>query len=377
MTRKVEVLTSREAMAAIAPAWEAMAAEALEPNPFYEPWLLLPALDAFGLEKSFRLVTIWDGERLDAVLPLERRGSFRGLPLPALESWRHRHCLLCTPLVRAEGAKETMAALVESLRDVSVVSLKYLLSEGPFCRALAATGIRGVALDGYERPVLRRARDGEAYIQDFISRKDRQELRRRERRLRELGNLKRFVLGPGEDVGRRIDEFLELEASGWKGREGTALTCSEANRRFAVEVFTAAHARGRLEMVGVDLNGKAIARTIGFLAGEGAYAFKPAYDEAYAKFSPGIISEVARIRNFHDLPGVRWMDSFTDAHNSIMSRLWKDRQRVQTLVFAANAAGALGLAALPLLRWAKRTFSAASPGRARPAPAQPRPASAP
>jgi CelD/BcsL family acetyltransferase involved in cellulose biosynthesis len=314
----------------------------------------------------FRLITVWNGDRLDAVMPMQ---GFR--------SWRHRHCLLCTPLVRAEGAPETLAALIESLRDAWVARLDYIPADGAFFRTLRRIHVRCLVLSSYERPVLRRAKDGEAYLHEFLSGKDRQELRRRERRLLEMGNLRRVVLGPKDDVGRWIDDFLRLEASGWKGKQGTALACSEANRRFAIEVFGAAHARGRLEMVGIDLDGRPIARSVGFLAGEGAFAFKPAYDEAFARFSPGIISEVARIRNFHDLPGVRWMDSFTDANSSFMSRLWKDRLTVQSVAFGTNAAGAAALAALPLLRWAKRTLSAASRARGRPAPAQPQPASAP
>src|SRR5438046_494856 len=127
-------------MTAIAPSWENMAAAAIEPNPFYEPWMLLPALELFGLGRGFRLVTVWNGERLDAVLPLERTATFKGLPLPALSSWRHRHCLLCTPLVRADGAVETLAVLIEWLRaeGTSLVGLQYIPTEGPFNRALTA-----------------------------------------------------------------------------------------------------------------------------------------------------------------------------------------------------------------------------------------------
>jgi CelD/BcsL family acetyltransferase involved in cellulose biosynthesis len=387
VTRKVKVLAGREAMAAIVPSWENMAAAAIEPNPFYEPWMLLPALEAFGLEKSFRLVTIWNGDRLDAVLPLERTGSFKGLPLPALSSWRHRHCLLCTPLVRTDGAVETLAALIDWLRGerTSIIGLQYIPTEGPFSQALAealkAANIKPFVLDGYARPVLRRAKDGETYVNEFIPRKERQELRRREKRLNEQGTLTQVALAPGEDVGRWIDEFLKLEASGWKGKEGTAMACSEANRRFLTETFTAAYQRGRLEMVGVDFNGKPLGRCTGFIAGKGAYAFKPAYDEAFAKFSPGILAEVARIRNLHQLPGVQWMDSFTDANNSMMSRLWKDRLTVQTLVFGTGKAGAMAIAAWPFLRWAKqqgrRALSAASRARAPAKPSQPQAASAP
>ena len=388
MTRSVKVLAGVEDMAAIVPSWENMAAVAIEPNPFYEPWMLLPALELFGLGRGFRLVTVWHGDRLDAVLPLERSSGFKGLPLPALSSWRHRHCLLCTPLVRADGAVETLAALVEWLRadgeGTSLVGLQYIPTEGPFNQALMAAlkaaKIKPLVLDGYVRPVLRRQKDGETYINQFISRKERQELRRRERRLQEQGKLEHVALKAADDIGRWTQEFMRLEASGWKGKEGSAMICSEANRKFALEVFAAAHKRGRLQIVGIDLDGKPLGRCTGFVAGEGSFAFKPAYDEAFAKFSPGIIAEVARIRHFHELAGVQWMDSFTDANNSVMSRLWKDRLTVQSLVFGTGKAGALAVAAWPLLRWAKqhgkRAFSAASRARAPAIPVQPQAASA-
>ena len=41
----VIVLRDRAGMGAIVPAWEDLAANALEANPFYEPWIVLPAGD--------------------------------------------------------------------------------------------------------------------------------------------------------------------------------------------------------------------------------------------------------------------------------------------------------------------------------------------
>ena len=382
MTPSVKVVTGLQAMKDIVPAWDELAARALEPNPFYESWMLLPAIEAFGLERGFRLVTVWSGERLDAVLPLERTRGFKGLPLPAFGSWRHRHMLLCTPLVRHDGATETLDALVGWLKTgpegAEIAGLQYLARDSAFHRAMVEAlkdaGIRPLVMDSYQRPVLRRRRDADTYITETISAKDRTELRRRERRLVEQGALSYVALDSGEDVGRWIEEFLQLEASGWKGKEGTALACTEANRRFATEIFTAAHRRGRLQIVGVDLDGKPIARCTSFSAGPGSYAFKPAYHEAYARFSPGIIAEVARIRHFHGLADVRWMDSFTDAGNTVMSRLWSDRITIESIAFGARIAGALTVAAWPVVRWAKRRaaklLGATPPSR----PPLPRPA---
>ena len=57
-----------------------------------------------------------------------------------------------------------------------------------------------------------------------------------------------FALAGAE--ARAAEAFLQLEASGWKGRAGSALASSDANRRFAVEVMQEAHRRGRLLLAG-------------------------------------------------------------------------------------------------------------------------------
>jgi CelD/BcsL family acetyltransferase involved in cellulose biosynthesis len=354
----VVVLRGAQAIAEIVPAWDDLAAGALEPNPFYESWMLRPAIELLGAGQDVRLVTVWADGRLGALLPLQRESSYKGLPVGTLRSWRHRHCLLGTPLVRAEGAEAHLAALFGWLRDnASLVALDYLPAEGPVHRLLAQLG--AFPTEGYERALFRRARDADTYLTTAVSRHDRQEVRRRERRLTERGAVAHVALRPGDPIERWIDELLQLEAGGWKGEQGSALACNEANRRFAHEVFTAAFRRGRLQIVGLDLDGKPLARCSSILAGAGGYAFKTAYDEAFSRFAPGIIAEVDRIRALHDMPEVQWMDSFTDAGNVVLNRLWSHRLRIQGMVFATGALGKLALATLPILRRAKGWFNSA------------------
>src|SRR5258708_27460597 len=251
---EVEILEDPVALARLIPQWEALAANALEPNPFYERCLPLPALECFAKRGEAGIFVLWTGARLAALFPFQRARRYRGLPVGALSAWRHRHCLLCTPLVRAEGAEETLAALLGGLRrEAPLLELNYIRADGPFHQALKRAGARPFADNKYERALLTRACDAESYIQDSLSRHLRQELRRRERRPAGRGKLTHTAMRPGDDLGRWMEEFLRLEAAGWKGREGNALACSEANRRFAAEIFAGAFARGRLHMVGVDL----------------------------------------------------------------------------------------------------------------------------
>src|SRR5438309_8492344 len=101
---KITELRDAAALAALVPEWENLAANALEPNPAYEPWMLLPALEAFGCGQDLRFVAAYHGGELAGFFPLKAESRFRGLLLRTLASWRHPHCMLCVPLVRANVA---------------------------------------------------------------------------------------------------------------------------------------------------------------------------------------------------------------------------------------------------------------------------------
>src|SRR5712675_2423044 len=91
------------------PEWEELAANALEPNPFYEHWMLRPALENFAGE-DVRVLAVRREGRLCALLPVQRVVRYKGLPLGALVAWRHKHSLLSTPLMRADGVQALLEA---------------------------------------------------------------------------------------------------------------------------------------------------------------------------------------------------------------------------------------------------------------------------
>src|SRR4051812_4217570 len=98
---QVVVFRDRAELARYAPAWRRLAQAALEPNPFYEPWMLLPALEHLhgGAELEVALVfgPSLDGEPLlCGVFPLERLRHFHGVPLPFGCLWRYAHCFSTT-----------------------------------------------------------------------------------------------------------------------------------------------------------------------------------------------------------------------------------------------------------------------------------------
>jgi len=194
--------------------------------------------------------------------------------------------------------------------------------------------------------------DADAYLRAILSAHSRRDLRRRWRRLAERGELAFDSLDAGEDVGRWADEFLRLERSGWKGAAGSALDCTDAGRRFFRTVTREAHARGRLLMVALRLDGRPVAQQCSLLAGSGAFSFKIAYDEHFGRFAPGVLMEIENIRELHRRPEIRWMDSCAVSSNEVANRLRLDRRGVQTVVIpTGRMTGDVVVAALPLLQW--------------------------
>ena len=354
----------------LVPAWEDLAASAIEPNVFYEHWMLIPALEAFAGAKDIRivLVLIHDHDapgcrpRLGALFPLERVRNFRNLRVSALSLWQHMHCYACTPLVRADAARECLSALLRWFHSgeagASLLELGYIAGDGPLRRLLLdscnALGLLSLATDAYTRGLWTKTGLAADAPGSAVSGELRRRLRRKERRLSERGRVEHLALESEEEAGRWIEEFLRLEASGWKGSGGTALAHSAACRRYFEEVAKSASRRGRLLMLGIDFEGRPIARRCAFVAGEGAFAFKTAYDEEFAGYSPGAMLELDSIRQLDALPDLRWMDSCAAPDNLLINRVSNDRRTIDSLTIGTGALGELVVSGLPLLRWTHR-----------------------
>jgi len=215
-------------------------------------------------------------------------------------------------------------------------------------------GLRNCITDIFTRGLWHAGYDKNTDPESAVSGDLRRRLRRKEKRLSERGRVEHLEIGREDDVARWIDEFLRIEASGWKGQRGSALASSERGRRYFAEIVTSAFRRGRLLMLGLDFNGRPIARRCAFVAGEGSFAFKTAYDEEFADFSPGAMLELDSIRQLQTLPGVRWMDSCATTDNFLVNRLSNERKTIQSLAIGTGALGELLVSGLPLLRWTTR-----------------------
>jgi len=317
---------------------------AMEPNIFFSPRLLAPAMPRID-DRLVRFALIRDEQdtrsRMRLLMPftVEKPGFSIG---PAIiRAWANPFGPLGTPLVDAEGAAETIDNLLDAIaspeaRLPSVLVLPQIRIDDRFAqlaRAIAVGRDLPVTLTGqFERAMLESDADGETYLRNAVSSHHYGEMRRQWRKLSEQGTLEYHVARQPEDVRVRMEEFLALEARGWKGRQRSALVNDRYHAAFAREAITNLAEIDAVRMHTLDLDGKAIASLIVFIVAGEAYTWKTAYDETFARQSPGKLL-MMKLTEWHlDDANILRTDSCAVPDHPMIGHLWTEREGMGTLV---------------------------------------------
>jgi len=340
--------------------WESLARRAAEPNPFFEPAFLLPAWQAHGAEDEVSLLVYsQEGDWLGCSPVTVRR--MRGGPR-LLSTWTHAYSYLGTPLVdrdHVDGFGTAFAGLLEA-REHSRFAVLRLIGEGAVLDAIRggiedSDSLRSIYEDSYERAALRR--HGQPDYLEWMKPHRRRELKRLRRRLEDgVGGLE--VQDRSNDSGA-VDDFLRLERSGWKGQAGTAMAARAQDGEMFRRLCSAFAGENRLQLLALQAGERALAMKCNLIAGDAVFCFKIAYDEQYARFSPGVLLEVDNIELFHDRRREALMDSCADPNHPMINRLWQERRTIVTTMIGPR--GPLGWAAVN----SRAALQAARAGRMR------------
>lgn len=326
------------ALQPIEPAWDKLAAHVSEPNIFYERWALQPALRAFCFDPDVRIFLFWAGvpEKSDllGLFPLGPKKRFGRWPVRHAQNWTHHNCFLGTPLIRKGFEHQFWHALFGALDDdqwPGFLHINGLTVGGPIDDALrTVSGEHKRRCDlvySEARALLKTDLDPESYYQSNVNGKKRKELRRQRRRLGEEGDLQFIKDDSDGRLDQWTDEFLELEQSGWKGKNRSALACAADTSAFFRETLWGAAAAGKLERRDLRLNGKPIAMLVSFISGPGGFGFKTAFNEDYARFSPGVLLQLENLEILNN-PAIRWMDSCAASDHPMIDGLWSERRHI-------------------------------------------------
>ena len=315
------------AIADLATEWDDLALRAAEPNPFNERWFIAASLAHLAGDREIRLLEVRRGSRLIGVLPLAIEQGYAHLPARFVQNWFHDHAFLGTPLVAAGEECVFWEAVLGLLDDAdwapSFLHLRGIAEEGPVHRALG----RGAVVHRRLRASLDTRLSPDAYFERAVRGKKRKELRRQRARLAELGEVGFWRLADPAELSAWCDDYLALERKGWKGKAGTGLATDAAAEAFFRAAAAGAWEAGRLQFLRLDLDGRAIAMLANFLTPPGGYSFKTAFDEDYARFSPGVLLQIENLRILED-PDILWVDSCAMDQHAMIDSFWRERRSV-------------------------------------------------
>ena len=332
---RASVVTIAELRAdgALCAEWDALASQASEPNPFGERWYLEAALDAVGGD-DIRIAVI-RGDVLVGIIPLIKQSRYADLPIPHTQNWLNHNAFLGTPLVR-QGTEQAFWRVLFGQLDAMADSglflhLAGIATKGPLAKALSAQCLvekRRFALVHCEkRALLECGLSPDAYWEANVRGKKRKELRRQHKRLAEEGALTFERSDGSAGLDQWIADFLALELAGWKGANGSALDCADETRRLFQAALQGAAAAGKLELLAHYLDGRPIAMLANFLTPPGAFSFKTAFDEDYARFSPGVLLQIENLALL-EREGIEYCDSCAAQDHPMIDSLWSGRRTI-------------------------------------------------
>jgi CelD/BcsL family acetyltransferase involved in cellulose biosynthesis len=321
-------------LAQIATEWQSLAARALAPNVFLEPAFALAAAPVFGADVGAGLV--WSRaspSRLMGFFPARIERRRYGIALPVLVGWTHPFGPLGTPLIDRDAGTAVISAWFDHLASgpdlPHLLLMPFLPVAGPFAQAFATALTQRdgkcMALAGHQRALLAPAGPREHYLDHAIGAKKRKELRRQRKRLAEADALASSTVREPAAMAAALGDFLSLEAAGWKGRAGTAARTDDRIRTFMENAVTGLAREGKARISRLMAGGRPIAAIVTLQSGATAWCWKIAYDEAFARFSPGVLLLLEETQALLDDPGIACADSCATAGHPMIDHVWRER----------------------------------------------------
>ncbi|MDO6460120.1 GNAT family N-acetyltransferase [Granulosicoccaceae sp. 1_MG-2023] len=279
----VEIARGREALNALRPAWLELL-ERRRGYAFYHHPQWFGALNDHLLGDELVVAQLWCDGKLQVLAPLISHGAMLSNP-------RHEHIVLSDWVIADALPVTTLLRYLPDMLEAAGGGRWTRLALHDFVSAELVHGGLSAPADA-PAPLLSTLRTTRTSAW-FDCRQDATpvpgKMRRNLRRLRKkCGEVSVTVADTPETLAGAYQEFLRIEASGWKGDKKTAIARDEDLRRFyeALQVRTAGLGA---EIHILHLDGQAVAAQLTLRSGGLLSLLKIGFDEAYAQVSPGSI----------------------------------------------------------------------------------------
>lgn len=280
---------------ALAEEWDALAADQDERSPFDLHCWHAAWWQAFGGSDELAVCTLRDEGNLVGVFPLRRSGR-------ELLGLSNVHSPLYRPIARDQ---EAMAALVAAAMAAAGGIELASLPAGDACVEQLEAGARGnvkvTSLEpAHTSPTVDTSGDFDAWR--AVSKKRwGAPLERFRRKMGRDHEAELVIVEPPRDLDAELSDGFRVEASGWKGEQGTAITSKPETEAFYTEVARAFERRGELRLSRIVLDGETAAFDLTLLHDGRLHLLKTGFDERFRKLAPGLVMRLAIIERCFEL----------------------------------------------------------------------------
>lgn len=290
---QIEWVTDRNRLAALSDAWDRLTGGDIPPfgdHAWFTAWW-----EAFGSDRALRACLLWRRDELCAALPLAAKRS-------RLRSLANSH----TPTFLGPARDdEALEAVIDATFDAQSAELTIdaLRSFDPLHEAFSRASARRHRVLLQERahrsPQVELNGDFRRYSFERGSRL--KNISKQGRKLAREHAVRFRFASPDDDLDAELQRAFALEASGWKGRAGTAILSNPQTASFYTALARAYHARGELRLAWLNVDDAPAAFIFALLRNGRVYGLKAGYDERLRRYSPGLLIVLRTIERCFEL----------------------------------------------------------------------------
>lgn len=339
LSPSVRIVQDHEELDSLEGVWDALAAKSDCPTQHFH-WSRASAA-SFAAPDKLRVVVVGEPQPV-AILPLIWRSA-----VPQRLEWLGGRELY-EPTDALYSDSFAVPLLADALvRLGSPLFLNRVSADSPLLGALeSACRKRGLLVirTGKDCPVIS-LDDTWVEPEKHFNAGRRSDLRRARRTAEQMGPVRFEVLSPTlEELEPLFNEALQVEASSWKGLNGSDLFSDESRGSFYRQYAAAASQRGILRLCFLRIGDRVAAMQIAVECGRGFWLLKIGHRGEYERCSPGtlLMLETVRYAAMRGLASYEFLGKVEP-----WTRVWTQTGRpcVSLLFYPATARGGLALAA--------------------------------
>jgi CelD/BcsL family acetyltransferase involved in cellulose biosynthesis len=312
---RLEVLTSLDALRALAADWDALWLRSDAPAPTSRAETVAQWVEAFAPQARLCIpVVLDDSQPVAAMLFAGRKiGGPLELGTLAINDWCDCGDLLLDPAARTDEALDLLLQGMMRHARWPLIRIESTALDQPRWRSLVAA-VERAGLGVHVQPDCEVGRvvlpvDWKEYEASW-SANHRRHMRRAERRALADGPLElhAYENPTGLQLRELLERGFEIEDLSWKGAAGTSVRQNAQLAEFLVRQSEQLAAWGQLVLVFLEHCGRPIAFELGHVAKGVYFSTKVGYDPAYADYTPGQLLRLLWLRRLHAEGTVRTVD---------------------------------------------------------------------